>query len=165
MSRNWAPTTLSLPANAGLFMIASAMRRAIYVMTLRKLSLALAMAAIIGGLIYADRLYFLYAICLQGAGFALWGWLAYLRTTGLRLPAWRASRARPRVPYSLRRFKNQPLGHRPAFMRDFRDFDDDLNAVTTIDETAFSPPVRARIAMWTNFLCAILLLLFSIWKP
>ncbi|MBO4297618.1 MAG: hypothetical protein IKS52_12765 [Clostridia bacterium] len=105
-------------------------------------SAALVICALIAGL-YRSRAHFMFACCAAGTLLLAGGWITYCRWRDGRLPEERAAGA----PYILRRDKRR-RPHRPAFLMDSADFDDDLTPFTTAAEEDFpiEALVRARIA-------------------
>lgn len=133
--------------------------RLVYSRAFRYLSAALVLCAVLGGL-YAERRYFVFALCAAGMALLCWGWLGYLRATGTRLPGWRSDRPKHQVPYMYRRFKDH-MHHRPAFLRDFRDFDDDLTAATAVDDSLFTERQASLALAMARAACGVLLLALS----
>ena len=116
-----------------------AWRLLVYRQTMRRFGVGLALSALVGGL-YRERTYFIYALCAAAALTLCAAWFEYMRGSDgkpLRRP-------RPDAPYIWRRVK--PLRpHKPAFMRDGMDFDDDLTPLTTAREEGF-PDGAASLA-------------------
>ena len=59
-----------------------------------------------------------------------------------------------------RRFKNR-IPARPAFRKDFRDFDDDLTSGTAVDETLLSEKEKDIMRIWARVACGVLVILLS----
>ncbi len=133
--------------------------RLIYSKGFRYLSTALVICALVGG-IYGSHPHFIFALCAAGAVLIGWGWAIYLRSTGMRLFVLNRGRAKKRIPYVHQRFKGAPP-HRPAFLKDYRDFDDDLTSATAIDETVFSKKDAERARMLASVLCGALVIALS----
>lgn len=133
--------------------------RLIYSRTFRALAIALVPCALVGGL-YASHAHFIFALCAAGMLLIAWGWLAHLRSTGLRLPTLRTGRRAPRVPFIHQRFKTA-LPARPAFRKDFRDFDDDLTSAMAIDPTQFDDSDVQKARVYAYVACGALLILLS----
>ncbi len=118
------------------------------------LSVALVLCALIAGS-YGQRVYFTFAASAAGTLLFAWAWREYC--------AWLDGKPLKRaggVPYFLRRDKTKRL-HRPAFLMNHQDFDDDLTPYTSFGADAFSD-VQCRLA--NLFSCLIsggLMILFS----
>ena len=99
-------------------------------------SLALVFSALAAGL-YQSRVYFSFGACAAGA--LLWAkaWLDFCR--------WRdgkpLERTREKTPYMLRARKKKTV-HKPAFLMNASDFDDDLTPWTALGEETL--PRRAQ---------------------
>jgi hypothetical protein len=133
--------------------------RLIYRKTFKLLSAFLVISALIGG-IYGDRLHFLYGVSFFSALSILLGWSMHLKAAGMRLPRLFSTREKRKTPYILRRMKNQNL-HKPCFMMDYRDFDDDLTSATAVSEELFEKTQARRADMWAGFLCGAILVVLS----
>lgn len=133
--------------------------RVVYNRTFRHLAAALAVCAVIAALC-GGRLYFVRALCVAGMAFIAWGWFAYLHMTGLRVFGFSTGRRRRPVPYMHRRDK-QATPHRPAFRKDFRDFDDDLTSATVVDETALTARQADIARVLGRVACGPLLIVLS----
>lgn len=138
--------------------------RLIYRKAFKKLSFYLVFSAILGGL-YGDRLHFLFGLSFFGALSILLGWSDYLRSLGIRLPMLNRKHQRKKTPYILRRFKTLNL-HKPAFLMDYNDFDDDLTPETAVSEAQFNSRQCQKANMWAKLICGIILTVLSfIIKP
>ena len=133
--------------------------RLIYRKAFKKLSFYLVFSAILGGL-YEDRLHFLFGLSFFGALSILLGWSDYLRSLGIRLPMLNRKHQRKKTPYILRRFKTQGL-HKPAFLMDYNDFDDDLILKTAVSEAQFTNRQCRKANMWAKLVCGIILTVLS----
>jgi len=131
--------------------------RLIYRRCFHYLAAALAVCAAIGGL-YDSHVHFIYALCAAGALLIGWGWLEYLRMTGFS-GIWPNRKSKP-IPYIHRRFKDRILP-RPAFRKDFRDFDDDLTSATAADDERFSEKEARLARVWSRAACGALAILLS----
>jgi len=133
--------------------------RLIYSKCFRYLAGALVVCALVGGG-YGSHPHFTFALCAAGTLFIGRGWLVYLRVTGFTLLRARPGRKRRRIPYIHQRFKGG-TPHRPAFRKDFRDFDDDLTSATAVEEALFDEKEREIARIWANAACGALLILLS----
>jgi hypothetical protein len=136
--------------------------RLIYRRAFRLLSLALAASAALGG-IYGMRLYFIYGLTASGCLCLCAAWFTYLAAKRLSplLPFQLNKTAK--VPYSLQRFKD--VAHRPAFLMDYRDFDDDLTAVSAVDEGAFDRAQIRKAKILSSLFCGMTLIALSFLVP
>lgn len=121
------------------------------------LSAALVLSAAAAGL-YQDRVYFMFASCLSGVILIARAWLAYCRWSD---PRKKEEKIIVKTPYLLKKDKS-PRRHKPAFLMNAGDFDDDLTPSTAIDEEIFTGAqrVRAHIAAFVLSGCIMLLLSF-----
>ena len=133
--------------------------RLIYSKCFRYMAVALAVSALVGGA-YGAHSHFIFALCAAGALLIGRGWLAYLRMTGYRPLAARRGNAKRRVPYFHQRVKDRRRA-RPAFRKDFRDFDDDLTYATAVDEAVFPEKDREAARLWANMASGGLVILLS----
>ena len=123
----------------------------------RLLAGGLVISALLGGL-YEDRLHFVFGLSACGSLLLAAGWFLYLKLTGdFR---WLKKRERKKVPYYLRREKEERPA-RAAFLRDSADFDDDLNAATSTDEEDLSEEERQRNRIFACTAAGAALLLLS----
>lgn len=134
--------------------------RLIYRRVFEKMSFYLVLSAILGGL-YKDRLHFIYGLSFFGALCILLGWGEYLRSIGVRLPNLTLRHQKRKIPYALRRFKI-PKYHKPSFMMDFNDFDDDLTPMTAVSEAQFTRLQCLKADMWAKLICGSILTLLSL---
>ena len=118
-----------------------------------------AFGALVGGL-YGDPMYTVWALCAIGSILLCLGWFGYLKLEGMEVFPFRAVSPRTRVPYILRRFKDQ-RPHRPAFRKDSRDFDDDLTAATAVDDTALPERAAQMAQIWAKAAAGVVLFLVS----
>ena len=133
--------------------------RLVYRSTFRNLAPVLVLCTLVGGL-RDGSFYLVYALCAAGALLAAWGWLTYLRMTGMRLPGLKPDWEQRRVPFIHR----SNIGSRmagPSFSRDYRDFDDDLVAATAVDARAFSRRQTDIAQIISRVAAGGLLILFS----
>ena len=133
--------------------------RVIYARTFRLFGIGLVISALVGGL-YGDPMYTVWALCAIGSILLCLGWFGYLKLEGMEIVPFRAPKARPRVPYIHRRFKDK-RPHRPAFRKDSRDFDDDLTAATAVDQEAFPERQAAMANVWAKAAAGVLLFVLS----
>lgn len=133
--------------------------RFIYRKLFRLLSVYLVLSAILGG-IYQDRLHFIYGLSFFGSFTVLLAWVQHLRNVGMHIPQLGVMPMAKKVPYMLRRFKS-PSMHKPLFLMDYRDFDDDLTRLTAAGDGQFTPGQYKNAVMWANFGCGIFLTVFS----
>ena len=120
-----------------------------------RLSAALVISALAAGL-YRMRAYFAFAACAAGVLLLARAWWGYC--------GWRDHRPYRRdtgkVPYMLRKEKGKKP-HKPAFLMNSADFDDDLNALTAVGEDGFSED-QCRIAdISAAVLSGLLMIFFS----
>ena len=97
-----------------------------------RLSAALVLSALVSG-VYGQRVYFTFAASAAGVlllARAWWEYCAFRDGKPLR-------RADTGVPWMLRKEKKR-RPHRPAFMMNARDFDDDLTPYTAVGPDAFT---------------------------
>ena len=123
----------------------------------------LVISAVVGGL-YRDRMHFIWALCAVGAILIAFGWFEYLKMTD-SLPFFGKSKEKKtKVPYSLRKEKEQKR-HKPAFMQKGEDFEDDLTPQTTADIEIFSESRRSYALIISRVAAGILLLIASFVIP
>ena len=111
-----------------------------------QLSVALVLCALIAGA-YGQRIYVTYAFSAAGVLLLARAWWEYC--------AWRDGKPVKReggVPYLLRKEKGRRL-HRPAFLMDGRDFDDDLTPYTAVGAQDFSD-AQCRLAQVVSCVCS-----------
>ena len=133
--------------------------RLIYRNSFRLLSISLIISALLGG-VYGMRLYFIYGLSASGCLCLCAAWFTYLSAKGFSPLLPFSPRKTAKVPYSLRRFK--AVAHRPAFLMDYRDFDDDLTAVSAVDETAFDGAQVRKAKMLSRLSCGAVLVALSL---
>ena len=126
-------------------------RLLVYRGAMRSCGVALMLCALVGGL-YGSRVYFIFALCAAGALMLLsaWRWWGRLRD-GRPI-----RRNEGNTPFIWRRDKRLKP-HKPAFIRDGMDFDDDLTPLTTAREEGFSD-AQALLARAASALLAAALL-------
>lgn len=102
----------------------------------RQMAVSLVLSALIGAL-YGDRLHVSFALGTAGGFFLVGAWLAY---QGKQLPGLRKKKQLPD-------FLKSPAqrAHRPSFRMDNRDFDDDLNSRTAVNEETLSEKELRRL--------------------
>ena len=132
-------------------------RRVVFHRTMTHLSAALVLSAAAAGL-YQDRVYFMFASCAAGVILIARAWLAYCRWSD---PCKKEDRMDGKIPYLLKKEKS-PHRHKPAFLMNAGDFDDDLTPRTAVDEEIFTDAqrTRAHIAAFVLSGCVMLLLSF-----
>lgn len=123
----------------------------------------LVISAIVGGL-YRDRMHFIWALCAIGAILIAFGWFEYLKLTD-SLPFFRKSKDKKiKTPYAWRKEK-EVKRHKPAFMQNGEDFEDDLTPQTTADIEIFSKKRRSFALIFSRIAAGILLLIVSFVIP
>ena len=131
--------------------------------TFSYLGTGLVCSAVVGGL-YGDRLHFVWALCAAGAIFIAFGWLEYLKMTD-SLPLFRKSkRKKTKAPYIWRNQKQQKP-HKPAFMQNAEDFEDDLTSETTPDMERLSQKQRSAALVVSRIAAGLLLIIISFIIP
>lgn len=131
--------------------------------TFSYLGTGLVLSAIVGGL-YRDRMHFIWALCAIGAIFIAFGWFEYLKLTD-SLPFFHKSKPRKtKTPYVWRKEKESKR-HKPAFMQNSEDFEDDLTPQTTADIEIFSEKRRSFALIISRVAAGILLLIASFVIP
>ena len=134
-------------------------RRVILRRTFSYLGAGLVISAIVGGL-YRDRMHFIWALCAIGAIFLAYGWLEYLKMTN-SLPFFHTKKAKNiKTPFIWRNQK-QKKWHKPAFMQNSEDFEDDLTAQTIADIEIFSEKRQSVALIISRAAAGILLLIAS----
>ena len=109
-------------------------------------------------------MHFIWALCAVGAILIAFGWFEYLKMTD-SLPFFGKSKEKKaKVPYSLRKEKEQKR-HKPAFMQKSEDFEDDLTPQTTADIEIFSERRRSYVLIISRVAAGILLLIASFVIP
>ena len=120
------------------------------------LGTALVICATVAGC-YGQRVYFSFAASAAGVLLLARVWFLYCR--------WRDHRPdRPRemtIPYMLRR-KKEKRRHKPAFLMDSRDFDDDLTAATVVSQEGFSLDQCRLAQLVSAILAGAMMILISI---
>ena len=96
-----------------------------------RFAVCLVLCALAAGLFRETRT-FMFASCAAAALLLLSAWLWYCRFRDGKI-----QESRLRVPWMLQR-THPSKPHRPAFLMDSRDFDDDLTPYTTLAEDHFS---------------------------
>ena len=138
-------------------------RRVILRRTFSYLGAGLVISAIVGGL-YRDRMHFIWALCAIGAIFLAYGWLEYLKMTD-SLPFFHTKKAKNiKTPFIWRNQK-QKKWHKPAFMQNSEDFEDDLTAQTIADIEIFSEKRQSVALIISRVAAGILLLIASFVIP
>ena len=138
-------------------------RRVILRRTFSYLGAGLVISAIVGGL-YRDRMHFIWALCAIGAIFLAYGWLEYLKMTD-SLPFFHTKKAKNiKTPFIWRNQK-QKKWHKPAFMQNSEDFEDDLTAQTIADIEIFSEKRQSVALIISRAAAGILLLITSFVIP
>lgn len=138
-------------------------RRVILRRTFSYLGAGLVISAIVGGL-YRDRMHFIWALCAIGSIFLAYGWLEYLKMTD-SLPFFHTKKAKNiKTPFIWRNQK-QKKWHKPAFMQNSEDFEDDLTAQTIADIEIFSEKRQSVALIISRAAAGILLLITSFVIP
>ena len=138
-------------------------RRVILRRTFSHFGAGLVISAIVGGL-YRDRMHFIWALCAIGAIFLAYGWLEYLKMTD-SLPFFHTKKAKNiKTPFIWRNQK-QKKWHKPAFMQNSEDFEDDLTAQTIADIEIFSEKHQSVALIISRAAAGILLLIASFVIP
>lgn len=127
------------------------------------LGTGLVVSALVGG-IYSSRMYFVWALCAVGAVLIAMGWWEYLRMTDSLLFIKRKKKDETKVPFVLRKEKENRV-HKPSFMQNAEDFDDDLTPYTTADAEIFSEKRRQSAVVISRIAAGVLLLLISFFIP
>ncbi|HOS18114.1 MAG TPA: hypothetical protein PK438_02400 [Clostridia bacterium] len=136
--------------------------RLVYRRAFRLFSIALVVSALLGG-IYGIRLYFIYGLSASGCLCLCAAWFTRLAAKGFSpFPPFRLRKA-AKVPYSLRRFKE--AAHRPAFLMDYRNFDDDLTPASAVDEAAFDRTELGKAKTLSRLFCGAALIALSCLIP
>ena len=138
-------------------------RRVILRRTFSYLGAGLVLSAIIGGL-YRDRMHFIWALCAVGAIFVAYGWLEYLKMTD-SLPLFHNKKSKKIKTPFIWRNQNQSKHHKPAFMQNPEDFEDDLTAQTIADIEIFSQKRQSIALIISRIAAGILLLILSFLIP
>lgn len=133
--------------------------RLIYARTFKWLAAGLVLSAVIGAL-YKDRIYTVFALCAVGSVFVCWGWFIYLRLDGMRIFGFKPNPKGKKIPYFHQRFKEK-RPNRPAFRKDSRDFDDDLNDATAVDAERFTERQQEMVRVYERILAGVVLVLVS----
>ncbi|HPF53030.1 MAG TPA: hypothetical protein P5116_01525 [Eubacteriales bacterium] len=133
--------------------------RLIYREGFRFLGIALFLSALITGL-YGERIYFAFALCAFGFVMFCLAWFVHLKAKGMKLFMWWEKVKQKRVPYSLRSDKSKTM-HRPAFRRDFTDFDDDLTSQTAVSQDSFTKEQQIKAQILSRAACGLVLILLS----
>lgn len=109
------------------------------------------------------RLYFIYGLSASGCLCLCAAWFTCLAAKGFSplLPFRLCKTAK--VPYCLRRFKE--AAHLPAFLMDYRNFDDDLTAVSAVDEAAFDRAQGNKAKILSSLFCGATLIALSCLVP
>ena len=119
------------------------------------LGVALVVSALIAGA-YQSRVHFMFAACAAGVLLTARAWWDYCRMRdGKPLAA-----ERDKVPYILRRDKGARR-HRPAFLMNSEDFDDDLTPYTTAAEEDFDENELRRAHIAAYLLSGALMIVIS----
>lgn len=127
------------------------------------LGTGLVIAALLGGL-YRDRLHFIWGLCAAGAVLIGMGWWEYLRLTD-SLPFRRLKKGKkPTVPYILRKEKEKKR-HKPAFLQNAEEFEDDLTPFTTADMGLLGEKRRAYALIAARVAAGALLFVLSFVIP
>ena len=123
----------------------------------------LVISALLGGL-YGDRLRFIWGLCAVGAVLIGMGWWEYLRITDSLPFRRRKSAKKPAVPYILRKEKEKKR-HKPAFLQNAEDFEDDLTPYTTADPELLTDKKRSFVLILSRIAAGVLLFLISFLIP
>lgn len=120
-----------------------------------RFSAMLVLSALLSGVL-GNRIYFMFASCAAGVFCVAHAWFGYCRWKDgkpLRKPG-------ARIP-ELYRGAGRQKRHKPAFLMDSRDFDDDLAAYTVAEEEDFTEKERRLADISASLAAALLLLLVS----
>ena len=138
-------------------------RRVILRRTFSYLGAGLVLSAIVGGL-YQDRMHFIWALCAVGSIFIAYGWLEYLKMTD-SLPFFHKKKAKKIKPPFIWRNQKHKGHHKPAFMQNAEDFEDDLTAQTVADIEIFSEKRQFVALIISRIAAGVLLLILSFLIP
>lgn len=122
-------------------------------------SAGLVISALLGGL-YQDRLHFIWGLCAAGAILLAMGWWEYLRITDSLPFRSRKKAKKTTVPYILRKEKEKKR-HKPAFLQNAEDFEDDLTPYTTADMEILGEKRRAYALILARIAAGVLLFVLS----
>ena len=131
--------------------------------TFSYLGTGLVCSAVVGGL-YGDRLHFVWALCAAGAIFIAFGWLEYLKMTDSLPFLGKSKRKKTKAPYIWRNQKQQKH-HKPAFLQNAEDFEDDLTPETTPDMELLSQKQRSAALVVSRIAAGLLLIIISFVIP
>ena len=120
-----------------------------------QVSAALVICALIAGL-YRQRVYFVFACCAAGTMLLAAAWFIHCRWRDGK-PLRRRARG---VPSMLRPDKPR-RAHRPAFLMNSEDFDDDLTPCTTAADEDFSEAACAQAQVAARVIAGIVMLVLS----
>ena len=115
---------------------------------------ALVLCALAAG-VFREGPAFMFACCAAAALLLLSAWLLYCRFRDGKTPE-----PPRRVPWMLRR-AHPAKPHRPAFLMDSRDFDDDLTPYTALAEDHFSPREQLLARAYSSLAASCLMLAAS----
>lgn len=122
----------------------------------RQLAVVLVVSVLIGAL-YGDRLHVSFALGACGGIMLVCAWMAYL---GKRFPSFDRG---PKVPDFLKNPAKRR--YKPAFRMDYRDFDDDLNSRTAVDEQQLSDKQIHRLIWLSQLITALCAFAMSQFVP
>jgi len=154
--KNWKVTVVKQSAdkqNANTFRLILFRRIFSY------LSVGLVISAILGGL-YQDRLHFIWGLCAVGAILIAMGWWKYLQATDSLPFRYPKRTKKSKVPYILRKEKERKR-HKPAFLQNAEDFEDDLTPYTTADMECLDKKQHASVLIIARVAAGILLFALS----
>lgn len=136
--------------------------RLIFRQTFQYLSVLLVMSLLIGSLL-GGGIYMVHALCAAGFVMLCWAWFNYLKLDGMHFFN-RKKRQGQKVPYIHRRDKGKK-DHRPAFMMNSADHDDDLTSATVAEAENFTDRQAETAAAIARAICGVLLIIASFLIP
>ena len=122
----------------------------------RQMAVVLVVSTLIGAF-YGDRLHVSFALGACGGIMLACAWMAYL---GKRFPL---LRKKQRVPDYLKNPAKRK--YKPAFRMDYRDFDDDLNGQTSVDEQELTEKESRRLVWLSRLITALCAFVLSQFVP
>ena len=137
--------------------------RLIYQRTFRYLAWALVIALLTGTLL-GGGVMMVSALCAVGFVLIAWGWFTHLKRIGMQPFGRVRKRKSPKVPWLHRRFRPQKP-HRPSFLMDSADFDDDLTSATMVSAEDFSEKQQLTALAVARIASGVLLVVFSFFIP